>query len=66
MMILWLCDMLCILSVACWLVCLWFALLCVGHVCGDACGIVGLCLVCFYVHSCLCVVCLLCLVYVCP
>ena len=33
--------------VACWFVGLWFAWLCVGHVCGGACGIVGLCLVCF-------------------
>ena len=42
--------------VACWFVCLWFAWLCVGHVCGDACGIVGLCLVCFLILSVLCFV----------
>ena len=57
----------CMFCFACLLVC-GFLWLCVGHACGNACGIGGLCLMCFYLVICFmlcccvfaCLLCVLC------
>ena len=59
------CDCMLCCVFGCMLVCLWFALLCVGHVFCDACGIVGLSLVSFYVLICSCILRMCVCVHVC-